>query len=216
MAGPSATVFFDLDGTLTDPAEGIVRCIEHALEGMAQPIPDGAVLKSLIGPPLRASFVDLVGEQDADEGVRRYRERFGDVGWAENRVYDGIPETLKDLAAAGIRLYVATSKPQVFAERILEHFELAPYFDQIFGSELDGTRSRKEELLAYAKSAVGLAGPGIMVGDRRFDVEGALANQLLPVGVTYGFGSRAELESAGAAALVDEPLNLVPRLLSIR
>ncbi|MEM9530191.1 MAG: HAD hydrolase-like protein [Pseudomonadota bacterium] len=216
MAGPSATVFFDLDGTLTDPAEGIVRCIEHALEGMAQPIPDGAVLKSLIGPPLRASFVDLVGDQDADEGVRRYRERFGDVGWAENRVYDGIPETLKDLAAAGIRLYVATSKPQVFAERILEHFELAPYFDQIFGSELDGTRSRKEELLAYAKSAVGLAGPGIMVGDRRFDVEGALANQLLPVGVTYGFGSRAELESAGAAALVDEPLNLVPRLLSIR
>ncbi len=198
------TVFFDLDGTLTDPKPGIVRSIQHALERLDQPVPEEDDLLWCIGPPLRASFVRLLGgEEDADLAVELYRDRFGDVGLYENQVYPGIIALLSGLKEAGWTLHVATSKAHVFADRIVEHFELAPFFDSVFGAELSGERAEKTDLLAYALSESG-ADPAtsVMVGDRSHDMVGAINNGVPGVGVLYGYGSREELVRAGARTIV--------------
>jgi phosphoglycolate phosphatase len=196
-------VLFDLDGTLTDPREGIVGCIKHALVALRRPVPSDDLLATFIGPPLRDTFSELLGTHssghEVDAAVATYRERFAAVGMFENAVHAGIPEVLDALSARGARLFVATSKPRVFAERILDHFELAKRFDEIYGSELDGRLADKADLVRHALTASSLApADTVMVGDRLHDVVGALRNGVFPVGVLWGFGSEQELLTAGA------------------
>ena len=198
-----ATLFFDLDGTLTDPKPGIAGSIQYALEKLDRPVPSQDELAWCIGPPLRASFVALLGgEELADRAVALYRERFGEVGLFENSLYPDIPAVLAALSRSPRRLFVATSKPHVFASRIIEHFGLAGYFEHIFGSELDGSRVDKADLLAYALTQSGIdPSQALMIGDRSHDVAGARANGIDAVGVTYGYGTEAELIEAGAILL---------------
>jgi phosphoglycolate phosphatase len=194
------STFFDLDGTLTDPKPGITRCIQYALEHLGFPVPTQDDLVWCIGPPLHASMKKFVGTDElAHRAVELYRERFRDVGLYENDAYAGIEETLAKVAVGGRRLFVATSKPKVYADRIVEHFGLGGLFEHVFGSELDGTRTDKADLLAYALSAAKVdPARAIMIGDRSHDVVGARKNGMKAIGVLYGYGSLAELTDAGA------------------
>jgi phosphoglycolate phosphatase len=198
-------VYFDLDGTLTDPYEGISRCIVYALDRLGFEHPGDEFLKNCMGPPLYETFPEIVGEDLTLKAVDLYRERFDDVGWQENVPYDGIDEVLAAVKAAGHTLYVATSKPRIAAGRIVEHFGLAQHFDRVFGCELDGTRSRKADLLSYAVGENPAASTRIMIGDRKHDLIGAIATGMHPVGVAYGYGSLEELELAGAASIATSP-----------
>jgi phosphoglycolate phosphatase len=194
-------IYIDLDGTLTDPKPGITRSIQYALQRLDHPtMPTEDELTWCIGPPLRASFVRLLGaETSADLAVSYYRERFSDIGLYENGVYDGIGEVLTSLCASGHRLFVATSKPHVFAERIIDHFGLRDHFERVFGSELDGTRVDKSHLLEYAlKQASVDPSKTLMIGDRSHDMVGAVNNGMKGIGVLYGYGSQDELLAAGA------------------
>ncbi|WPO44432.1 HAD family hydrolase [Tardiphaga sp. 42S5] len=204
------TVFFDLDGTLTDPKIGITGSIQYALEKLGIPVPTQDELTWCIGPPLRASFVALLGgEKDADRGVELYRERFGTIGLFENTLYPGIADTLTAVTAPGRRLFVATSKPHVFADRIIDHFGLRKYFTRVFGSELDGTRVDKSDLLRYALDETSTdPARAIMIGDRKHDIIGAANNGIPAIGVLYGYGGREELTSAGARHLVASPAEI--------
>ena len=200
-------IFFDLDGTLTDPKVGITRCIQHALEALAVTPPDADDLTWCIGPPLLESFKSMLGDNaSATAALQHYRERFSEVGMYENRLYDGIPEALRLLSGRGISLFVATSKPQVYAERIVEHFGLDTWFEGVFGPTLQGDRARKTELLRWALQQTGCrAGTAVMVGDRGHDMAGATDNGMRAAGVLYGYGSREELLAAGAQVLVASP-----------
>jgi phosphoglycolate phosphatase len=205
------TVFFDLDGTLTDPKIGITASIQYALAKFDIPVPTQDELAWCIGPPLRASFQALLGrsDSDADRAVAFYRERFGDVGLFENTLYAGIEETLTAVAAPGRRLFVATSKPHVYADRIIDHFGLRPHFGRVFGSELDGTRVHKTDLLRYALDETSTdAARAIMIGDRKHDMIGAANNGIRTIGVLYGYGSRAELTEAGAQHFCASPRDI--------
>ena len=203
-----APVFFDLDGTLTDSSAGIIGSLHHALRRAGRPVPADD-LNWLIGPPIQESLHRLVGSDGHAAVFAYYRERYDEVGWRENQPYAGIHDMLATLADTGRPLYVATAKPRVFAERILTHFDLGRFFTGIFGSELDGTRTRKDELLRWAIAEAGIAGTGVMVGDRRYDIDGARANGMRAIGVTWGFGTREELEGAGADHVVDCPEKLL-------
>jgi phosphoglycolate phosphatase len=201
-------IYFDLDGTLTDPKPGITRSIQYALQRLDHPtIPTENELTWCIGPPLRASFVRLLGgDHFADHAVSLYRERFSDIGLYENGVYDGIGDVLTTLCASGHRLFVATSKPHVFAERIIDHFGLRNHFERVFGSELDGTRVDKSHLLEYAlKEASVDPSKTLMIGDRSHDMVGAKNNGMKAVGVLYGYGSKDELLDAGALHVCATP-----------
>lgn len=201
-------IYFDLDGTLTDPKIGITRSIQYALGKLDHPaMPTEDELTWCIGPPLRASFVKLLGgDHAADAAVAFYRERFSDVGLFENGVYNGVPEVLTTLRASGHRLFVATSKPHVFAERIIDHFGLRDHFERVFGSELDGTRVDKSDLLEYAlKEAAVDPSRTLMIGDRSHDMVGARNNGMKGIGVLYGYGSRDELTQAGALHVCATP-----------
>lgn len=212
MGFTNKAIFFDLDGTLTDPRAGIVRSIRYALNSLGLDCPDGDDLTWCIGPPLLESLGSIVGTELAPSALAHYRERFSDVGWKENQLYPGIVEVLQQLTESGRLLYVATSKPLVFADRIISHFHLDEYFSRVFGSELDGTRSDKSELLRYALSETNLTDSAVMVGDRKHDVIGAKTNGIGSIGVTYGYGSREELTKAGADVLVENPETLLPAL----
>ena len=205
------TIFFDLDGTLTDPKPGITRSIQYALQKLDHPtIPTEDELTWCIGPPLRTSFVKMLGDPVADRAVALYRERFSDIGLYENRVYDGIGEVLITLRAAGHRLFVATSKAHVFADRIIDHFGLRDHFEHVFGAELDGTRADKSDLLAYAlKQAAVDPSKTLMIGDRSHDMVGAKNNGMQRIGVLYGYGSRDELLQAGAQHVCATPGEIV-------
>ena len=201
------TIFLDLDGTLTDPKPGITRSIRHALTELGLDAPAEDELTWCIGPPLLGSFEVLTGDPSlAPRALALYRERFGEIGLFENRVYDGIPEMLERLCAVGCRLWLATSKPHVYASRITAHFGLDRWLDGVFGSELDGTRADKTALLAHALAETG-ADPGraAMLGDRKHDIEGAKANGLVAVGAVWGYGGIDELTVAGAHALAGRP-----------
>lgn len=204
----SRYVYIDLDGTLTDPFEGISRCIAYALETLGYETPADHDLHRFIGPPLLDTFGELVGPERASRALELYRERFGDVGWRENTVYPGVRESLADITAAGHRCFVATTKPHVFARRIVEHFELSSFFEDIYGSELDGTRTDKTELLRFAARERSDDWPSVMIGDRRHDVVGALNNGFLAIGATWGYGTEEELRGAGAHCLVAAPEEL--------
>jgi phosphoglycolate phosphatase len=200
-------IYLDLDGTLTDPKIGITRSIQYALGALDHPVPAEQDLLWCIGPPLRTSFKTMLGSEVlAERAVVLYRERFSDVGLFENAVYDGVHDLLTALAASHARLFVATSKATVYAERIIAHFGMARFFERIFGAELDGTRGEKTALLQYALEQGGLDGRRtVMVGDRSFDMIGARNNRMTPIGVLYGYGSEAELRDAGAQHVCATP-----------
>lgn len=206
------TIFFDLDGTLTDPKPGITGSLQYALEKLGRPVPSQDELAWCIGPPLRDSLVVLVGEADADRGVALYRERFGDVGLYENSLYPDIAATLAALKPRA-RLFVATSKAHVYADRIVDHFGLRAYFEHVFGAELDGTRAHKGDLLAHALARTGTdPSRAVMIGDRSHDIVGARRNGVAGIGVLYGYGSREELTEAGAVHLCATPKAIAEHL----
>jgi phosphoglycolate phosphatase len=208
---PMDAIYFDLDGTLTDPKVGITRSIQYALARLDQAAPPADELTWCIGPPLRASFLSMLGSDDlADRAVTFYRERFGDIGIYETSVYPGITDILSSLQGSGRRLFVATSKPVVYASRIVEHFDMSGHFEQVFGSELDGTRADKTELLDYALKTSGADRQrATMVGDRRHDMLGARNNGVTAIGVLYGYGSEHELVEAGAHQVCASPLDVL-------
>lgn len=211
------TLLLDLDGTLTDPREGIVGCLRHALETLGRVAPSDAALTRCIGPPLAESFQQLleVGPEDAciASAIAHYRERFDARGWIENRVVPGIPAFLEAAQERGWRAFVATSKPTVFAHRIARHFGLRPLLEGVYGSELDGRRAAKADLIAHVLHEEGLdPARTVMVGDRHHDVRGARAHGVSTVGVTWGYGSRDELARAGARWLCDDPAGLLKLL----
>lgn len=202
-------LIFDLDGTLTDPKVGITTCVQYALKSLGIEEPDLDKLCPFIGPPLKESFMEFYNctSEQADQAVEKYRERFDGTGIYENKVYEGIPEMLKALRAKGIRLAVASSKPTVYVKRILDHFRIMQYFDVVVGSELDGTRTQKEEVVQEAIRRLFGDKPVdhqqiYMIGDRRFDIAGAKAMRVESVGVSYGYGSMEELKSARADYIV--------------
>src|ERR1700754_3785787 len=201
-------IFFDLDGTLTDPKPGITGSIQYALQKLGVAVPTQDELTWCIWPPLRASFATILGaETHADLAVTYYRERFGDIGLYENSVYPDIEHTLAALKQSHGRLFVATSKPRVFAERIIDHFGLAGYFERVFGSELDGTRVHKADLLAYAlEEAAVTPRRALMIGERSHDIIGAKRNDMGgAIGVLYGYGSERELTEDGASHICATP-----------
>src|ERR1700722_19006456 len=204
-------IYFDLDGTLTNPKPGITRSIQYALRKLDCEAPSEDDLTWCIGPPLHASLKKLLGTDAlADQALSLYRERFAEIGLFENEIYPGIEDTLSVLAEQGRRLFVATSKPVIYADRIIDHFKLRAYFECVFGSELDGARSDKTELLAYALK-VAHVDPvrSIMIGDRSHDMIGARNNGMTAVGVLYGYGSKEELLTAGAHHLSATPQGLL-------
>src|SRR5215510_7360180 len=211
-------VLFDLDGTLTDPREGIVACLKHALLRLGHKCPSDSELSRFIGPPLHKIFETLLGStdpKDIDSAVTLYRQRFSSTGMFENIVYPGIHSALTTLRRGGAALFVATSKPHVFAKRIVEHFGLMDYFRAVYGSELDGTRSNKSDLIAYVLKSESLSPHmTVMVGDRAHDIAGARAHGVFPIGVLWGYGSYDELIAAGATALCTHPEMLNDILLS--
>jgi phosphoglycolate phosphatase len=209
-------VLFDLDGTLTDPREGITRCIAYALERMGLEPPPLDALTFAIGPPLRASLAQLLGT-DEPAAVERtlafYRERFADVGLFENLPYEGIHDALLEIRASGARLFVATSKPIVYAERIVRHFDLHAHFVEVHGCELDGTWEDKRDLLAHLLPRHGIApGEAVMIGDRGVDMRAARHHGLHAVGALWGYGSIEELQQHGAHTLCESPSRM-PEIL---
>ena len=197
-------VLFDLDGTLTDPAEGITNALMHAQRRLGRPVSPREDLFVFIGPPLIETFMSEWGlsREESQQALVYYREHFGTKGLFENVPYPGIGETLAALKASGLRLFVATSKPEPLSLRILEHFDLLQYFEAVAGSTMDEQRTKKGEVIAYAMKTFDLRPEEtVMVGDRKHDVIGARENGVSCVGVLYGYGSRAELMEAGAAAL---------------
>lgn len=195
------TVLFDLDGTLTDSAPGILSSLRYALEQMGEPIPDEETLGRFIGPPMRDALEEILHfpPERCAQGVKLYRERYSETGLFENRVYPGIPELLRMLQENGMRLCVATSKPEAYTVRILERFGLDRYFDAVAGSSLDGSRERKADVIRYLLATHGVRSEeAVMVGDRAYDVLGAKENGIPTLGVLFGYGSEKELLDAGA------------------
>lgn len=207
------TILFDLDGTLTDSGPGIMNGIQYAVEKMGLPGHPRDFYRAFIGPPLIWSFENLLGldEEQSKVGIKTYREYYTKTGIWENSPYPGVKELLEKLKKAGLKLGVATSKPEVMANQVLEHFELLPYFDCVCGASLQENRDQKAE--AVGRCLEQLGGRAIMVGDRHHDIEGARKNNIPCIAVLYGYGSRQEFEEAGAAYIVENIAQLDALLL---
>lgn len=207
------TILFDLDGTLTDPGEGITNSVAHALKKYDIEVSDRSELYKFIGPPLKDSFMKYYSfsEEKAEQAIAYYREYFRDTGIFENKVYDGVEKMLSELYADGKRLILATSKPEIFAVRILEHFGLKKYFSVVAGASMDSSRSKKGDVIAYAISLCESFDKytAVMVGDREHDIIGAKENGLKCIGVLYGYGDEAELKTAGADHIVSTPEDIL-------
>lgn len=211
---------FDLDGTLTDSREGICKSVQYAFIKLGRPAPELKTLECFIGPPLKTSFREFYGivGEEADKAVAYYRERYSDVGKYENIPYEGIAEMLQKLREAGYCLAVASSKPETYVEDILKHFHLYDYFHFVVGSDMEGKRGEKEDVIREVFVRMGLDEEArkqcaIMIGDRHFDIHGAQHFGLDSVGVTYGFSEEGELEEAGATYVVDTVKELETLLL---
>jgi len=200
-------LLIDLDGTLTDPAEGIVGCFRLALEALGRSPPPAAELTWIIGPPLRRCFAEaLDGQGDPEQALKIYRDRYSTEGLFEAVVYDGVRETLAGLRAAGARLFLCTAKPLVYAERILAHFDLERHFEGAYGDELGGRFQDKANLIAHILQSEGLkAQDCCMWGDRKHDVIAASRHGVPTIGALWGYGGAEELRAAGAAALCEQP-----------
>ena len=206
-------ILFDLDGTLSDPKEGITKCIQEALRKLGCPVPSNDELEWCIGPSLYSSFEKLLDCQDKkliQEAVDLYRVRYRKEGICENYIYPDITDTLDRLKKRGLRLFIATSKPTVIAEMVLANHCLDRFFDGIYGSELNGERSEKEELISFILHTENLLNKQtLMVGDRKYDIIGAKRNGLVAAGVCYGYGTEKELKQAGADYLFETTLDIV-------
>lgn len=212
-------IFLDLDGTITDSREGITKCFEYALNYFGIEVENRSDLEQFIGPPLEQSFREGFGfdKEKAELAVAKYRERFIPIGLYENLVYPGMEDALQRLKEAGKVLIVATSKPEYMAKKILEHFGLDGYFDDICGSDDDKNRSKKDEVIRYAleKHDITDLDDVLMVGDRKFDVIGAAKCGLKCMGVLYGFGDREELMAAGAAYIAETVEDMARIIVSL-
>ncbi|MBS4786030.1 MAG: HAD-IA family hydrolase [Clostridiales bacterium] len=209
-------ILFDLDGTITDPAEGITTCVRHALHCQGVEEENYQNLCRLIGPPLAEGFQEFYGfdEARAWEAVGQFRELFARIGVEKNIPYTGIREALARLKDAGLTLCVATSKPEEFAQKIIRRFELEKYFTLVGGASMDDTRSKKADVIAHVLRQLGAEDSArvLMVGDRKHDVLGAAAFGIDCVGVLYGYGSQEELEMAGARYIASTPGD-IPRIV---
>lgn len=204
-------VLFDLDGTLTNPREGITKCVQHALRhfGIERKCSE---LECFIGPPLKEQFMAYasLSEEDGRKAVEIYRERFAPIGIFENKIYEGVIPMLEELKKQGRVLALATSKPTVFAERIVEKYGIKPYLSHVSGSELDGRNTDKALVIKNAMQALGATSDNtIMVGDRMHDCEGAEKNSIKCIGAGYGFASVGELEEGGAVTIAQSPIELL-------
>lgn len=215
-------ILFDLDGTLTDPKEGITKCVQYALKYFNIEVSDREELLCFIGPPLIDSFQDFYGfsPDDASVAVDKYRERYREIGIFENKIYDGIIDMLSACKNAGKTICLATSKPEEFARRILEKYGMTEYFDEVVGSTLDGRINAKSDVIKEAFRRLGIntheqLTKVIMVGDRKHDIIGAKACDIQCVGVRFGYAEKGELEAAGADYIADTVLELKERLLSL-
>jgi phosphoglycolate phosphatase len=216
------TLFFDLDGTLIDSVVGITRCVAYALENLGEPVPDAAVLRRWIGPPLRTNFGQLfddggLGDAERTErAVELYRERFDAIGWSEHTLYDGIEAAVRALHAAGHRLAVVTAKNEQHAQRIVEHLPFGDLFETVSGATSDGRIGEKPELIAAALERLRVEPKECwMIGDRHMDIEGARQHGMRSVGVLWGFGEAHELQTAGATHVCARP-DALPDLLADR
>lgn len=217
-------ILFDLDGTLTDPKIGITRSVQYALYALGIDEPSLDRLEPFIGPPLADSFREFYGlnEEQIAVAIAKYRERFAQQGIYENEIYPGISEMLAELKRKGKILAIASSKPTLFVEQILDYFDIRKYFDFVVGSNMDGTRSRKEEVVEEALRQMVSAemipsekkDTVVMVGDRKFDIEGAKAQGITSVGVSFGYASEGELEQAGADFTVNS-VELLSAMLTL-
>ncbi len=206
------TLFFDLDGTLADPRDGMTQCHQHALERLGRPVPPQSELLQYIGPSLRWAFPRLLASDDPElieAAIRYYRERYSTVGLFEQEVYPGIPELLRALHDDGFALYVVTSKPKIFAERIIRHFGLAPFFLAVFGPELDGRFDDKTELIAHIFLQIACPRQqAVMIGDRASDIVAGKTNGTRTIAVTYGFGSLEELTPTAPDHICHNPAEI--------
>ncbi|HIS62752.1 MAG TPA: HAD family hydrolase [Candidatus Scybalomonas excrementigallinarum] len=202
-------ILFDLDGTITDSGLGITKSVQYALRAMGIEEENLEALKVFIGPPLKESFMEFyhMTEEDAKKAVEKYREYYKEKGIFENQLYDGIIELLKDLKQEKKTILLATSKPEVFANQILEYFNIRQYFDYVAGAELHGPRNEKLDVMKYAMELAGIEDvkKAIMIGDRKFDMESAKELGMEGIGVLFGFGDKEELQKAGATYLVEVP-----------
>ena len=206
-------ILFDLDGTLTDPGEGITNSVAYALGKYGIEVTDKKELYKFIGPPLKDSFMKYYGfsEEEAIKAIEYYREYFRDAGIFENKVYEGVVDMLSTIKESGRRIILATSKPEEFAMRILQHFGLKKYFNVVAGASMDSSRSKKGDVIAYAISLCDDfdKDKSIMIGDREHDMLGAKENGLKSLGVLYGYGSEEELKKAGADYIVSTPADIL-------
>lgn len=213
------TILFDLDGTLTDSEPGIINSIEYALKKYGIEMENKADLRKFLGPPLKESFKQFCSfsEEKAEQAVEFYREYFREKGIFENNVYQGVVELLEMLKAENKRLVVATSKPEPFTYRILEHFDLLKYFDFVAGSNMDNTRCKKDEVIAYALNSCGITDlqSVVMIGDREHDIIGANKVGIASIGVLYGYGDLKELETAGATYIAKNTSEIYEIVTSI-
>ena len=209
------TILFDLDGTLTDSGEGIINCAILALEHYGLPIPSREEMRTFVGPPLHESFIRHgVPADQAEEAIRIYRSRYIPIGAYENTPYPGVRELLETLKEQGHTLFVATSKPEEMSIKILEHFDLAKYFDRICGASMDTSRSSKEAVIAYLIDLNGRADNMVMVGDTKFDIIGAKAHGIPGIGVSWGYGKVEQMQEAGAVAIAESMDALLSLLIS--
>ena len=201
-------ILIDLDGTLTDPKVGITTSARYGLEKVGHPISEDTNIDWIIGPPLKASLAKILNvdadDTLAEQALMAYRERFAVTGLYENHVFEDVAETLAELKRRGYRLFLATAKPTVYAKQILEHFNLVQYFTEIYGSELNGDRTNKGELIQYILEQQGMqADQCIMVGDREHDIFGARHNGIDSIAVKYGYGSEIELQQAQPKYMIE-------------
>lgn len=214
-------ILLDLDGTVSDPKVGICTSVQYALKKMGITVEDINELTPFIGPPLRDSFKKYYGikDEDIEKTIGYYRERFSVIGLFENDLYDGMEAMLRKLKANGKKIAISSSKPRVFVQRILEHFKIDEYFDVVMGSELDGRRESKIDVINETLRLLFDGAPVdkekvVMVGDRLYDVEGAKLAGVKSVGVSYGYGTREELKNAGADVICDSVYELTEELLN--
>lgn len=206
---------FDLDGTLTDSGEGIINCVSLALSKLGLPVPSREELRVCVGPPLRDSFLRFgVKSEDVEEAISIYRSRYVPTGMFENTPYPGIKALLAALKAAGHRLIVATAKPESMAIEILKKFELAPYFEMIYGASMDSSRDSKDKVIAYVLEKIGSPENIIMIGDTAYDVTGAAAHGIPTIGVSWGYGTVEDMKKAGAIAITDTMTQLYDLLMN--
>lgn len=203
-------IFFDLDGTITDSGEGIMNCATLGLEHFGIPVPPREAMRVFVGPPLDQTFIKFgVPADKTDEAIEVFRSRYRTIGKYENFPYPGVREMLQTLNEQGHRLFIATSKPEVLANEVLEHFALNGYFEKIAGATLDGSRSHKADVITYLLGLTGDVGQTVMVGDTAFDVIGASAHGIPTIGVSWGYGEVKDMEDAGAIAIANTMEELV-------